>query len=100
MPNHSEVVRNQEERKPHLISKPLEKPDDLGLDTDIERRDRFIEDEQFRMQRKRASDADALSLTTGELMREPVEVIRSQLHLSGEFVHSFRNAAPIITADQ
>ena len=47
-----------------------EQVQDLRLDRDIQRRDGFIADQEFRLHRKGAGDADALALAAGELMRD------------------------------
>ena len=57
-----------------------EQPHDLGLDADVERRHRFVEHEQRGRDGQRASDADALALATGELVRIPIEVFGPQVH--------------------
>src|SRR5215469_12656778 len=53
----------------------LEQVDDLGLDRDIERRNRFVGDYDLGLERKRTGDADALALAAGELVRVPVVVL-------------------------
>ena len=56
-----------------MSCKPLlqlhEQVDDLRLDRDVERRHRLVADEQARLERQRAGDADALALAAGELVR-------------------------------
>ena len=54
--------------------------DDLGLDRDVEGRDRLVGDDQLRLQRQGAGDADALALAAGELMGEAVQMIGMQAH--------------------
>ena len=45
-----------------LFLQVLEQVDDLGLNRDIQRGNRFVGDDEFRLQRQGAGDADALSL--------------------------------------
>ena len=41
-----QVVGDEQEPEVELGAQPLEQPDDLGLDADVERRDRLVEHEQ------------------------------------------------------
>ena len=54
----------------------LEQVDDAGLDRHVEGGDRLVEHEQRRLERQRPGDADPLALPAGELVREPVAVLR------------------------
>jgi hypothetical protein len=47
----------------------LEQVDDLGLNRDIQRRDRLIADDEVWIRCNRAGDSDPLALTAGELVR-------------------------------
>ena len=67
--DHGEIVRDEEvgEAEPRLeVDQQVE---DLRLDRDVERRDRLVGDDQLRLERERARDADALALAAGELVR-------------------------------
>src|SRR6266702_4290632 len=46
--------------------------DDLRLHRHVERRYRFVADDEVRLQRQRARDADALSLAAGKFVGETV----------------------------
>ena len=61
-----------------LVLEVLEQVDDLGLDRDVERRDRLVADDQLRAQGDRPGDADALALAAGELVRVAVVVLGVQ----------------------
>ncbi len=50
----------------------------LRLNRDIQRRDRLVGDDELRVERERAGDADALALATAELVRIAVDHIRVQ----------------------
>src|SRR5262249_60859304 len=50
----------------------IEQLQDLLLDRDIKRRDRFVSNNQFRFHCQRASNADALALTARELVWKSV----------------------------
>src|SRR5690349_20948535 len=54
-------------RQPELALQILEQIDDLGLDRDIERRHRLVQDHDVRTERERACDRDALALSSGKL---------------------------------
>ena len=46
-----------------------EKIQDLGLDRHVERRDRLVQHQDFRIEHQRPGNGDALPLTAGEHMR-------------------------------
>ena len=54
---------------PKSLLQLLEQVDDLRLDRDVERRDRLVADDEVRVERERAREADALALAAGELVR-------------------------------
>ena len=64
--------------------KPLlqldEHVDDLRLDRHVERRHRLVADQQRRLERERARDADALALAAGELVRIALGHVGQQAH--------------------
>src|SRR3954470_14521853 len=71
----AEVVRDEDDREPEVALELLEQVDDLGLDRHVERRDRLAGDDELRLQRDGARDADALALTARELVWEAVVVL-------------------------
>ena len=73
-----EVVRDEDVRQTELLLQVLEQVDDAGLDRHVERRHRLVEDQQLGIERERASDADALTLAAGELVRIAVRVLGVQ----------------------
>ena len=68
----AEVVRDQQVGEAELVLQLAEQVDDLGLDRDVERRDRLVEDDQPRPQRQRPGDPDPLPLAARELVRVAV----------------------------
>src|SRR5215471_9688198 len=58
----------------------LEQVDDLRLNRDVERGDRLVADDELRRHGKRASDADPLPLSAGELVWITVDVIGGESH--------------------
>ena len=53
----------------NLTAKLREQIDDLRLNGNVERRDRFVRDDQFRLDREGAGNGDALALAAGKFVR-------------------------------
>lgn len=66
------VVGDEEVGQSELFLKVHEQVDDLRLDRHIERGGRLITDDELGFEREGASDPDALTLTTRELVRIPI----------------------------
>ena len=66
-----------------------EQVDDLRLDRDVERGDRLVADDEPRLDRERAGDADPLPLAAGEFVRIALRVLRG----SGRRGRAARDAA-------
>lgn len=67
--------------------------DDRRLHTDIQRRNRFVRDDETRLGGQRPRDADPLPLAAGKLMRIAVQRLRRQadpLQQSGGPLQPFR----------
>src|SRR5258705_9183232 len=60
---------------------------DLCLDGNIERGDRFVGNDKVRIDRKCARNANALPLSAGELMREPLDEAFAQADSLQKFLH-------------
>src|SRR5438552_17057048 len=73
-------MSDEEVRELEAILELLEKVDDLRLDRDVERRDRFVADDELGLDRERAGDPDALALAARELVRIAVGEVRIQTH--------------------
>jgi hypothetical protein len=67
--DHRQVVGDEQVRQPEAPLQVLQQVDHLRLDRDVERRDRLVADDQLRIDRQRARDADALALAARELVR-------------------------------
>ena len=52
----------------------------LRLNRNVERRHRFVEDDNARLRRQRAGNPDPLGLTAGKLMWIPVQKFLAQVH--------------------
>ena len=73
-----QVVRDEDVREPEVALQVLEQVQDLRLHGHVERGDGLVADDQLRVDRQRARDADPLPLPAGELVREAVVVLRVQ----------------------
>ena len=76
--DHRQVVGDEQVGEAELLLQVLEQVDHLRLDRDVERRDRLVADDQLRLDRERARDADALALAAGELVRIAAHVVGLQ----------------------
>ena len=59
--------------RPNSCAKVVDQVEHLGLDRHVERRHWLVGDDEARVGDDRASDADPLTLATGELVRVAVE---------------------------
>ena len=73
--DHREVVRDEDVREVEVRLQALEQVEDLRLHRDVERGDGLVADDQLRLERERARDADPLALAAGELVRVAVDVL-------------------------
>ena len=67
---------DEEKRQLELRLEVLHQVDDLRLDRHVERRHRFVGDDERRLEDERARDADALALTAGKLVRVAIDEVR------------------------
>ena len=79
--------------RPSSLLEVAQQVQDLRLDRDVERRDGLVGDDQLRLQRERARDADALALAAGELVRVAVVVLGVEADLLHQLLH--RAPAPL-----
>ena len=71
-----QVVRDEEVRQLQPLLQIHQQVDDLRLDRDVQRRDRLVGDDERRVERQRAREADALTLSAAELVRIAREMVR------------------------
>src|SRR5437660_9791993 len=64
-----QIVSHKQVRQVELLPQVLQQIDDLRLDGHVEGGDRFVKDQELRLHRKGAGDADPLTLSAAELMR-------------------------------
>jgi hypothetical protein len=76
-----QVMGYEKERQAHALTNVLEQVQHLRTDRDIKGRDRLVADDEPRLGRERAGNADALPLPAREFMRKPSAEFRAQAHL-------------------
>src|SRR5882762_955895 len=79
--DHRQVVRDEQVAHCVFVLQILQEVQQLGLDRDVERRDRLVADQDLRTQGERAGDRDPLALAAGELVRVFGERVRGEAHL-------------------
>ena len=84
-----EIMRDEQIGEAVLALQVDQQIDHLGLDRDVERRDRLVAHDQARPERQRARDADALPLAAGELMRIVLHLVGAQADLREQFGDPF-----------
>ena len=80
VPDHREIVRDEQIGEVELLLQLDQEIEDLGLDRDVERRDRLVEHDDPRPQHQRAGDRDALALAAREHVRVARVVLGAQAH--------------------
>lgn len=83
--NHGQVVRDEEVRQPELCLQVIQQGQDLILNEHVESGDRLVADHDLRLQSQRARNCNALTLSAGELVREPSHDRLRQTHLVEKF---------------
>ncbi len=78
VPDHGEIVCDEQVGQPEVLLQLDEQVEDLGLDRDVERRHRLVGDDQLRPQDERAGDPDALALPAAELVRVAAQGLRPE----------------------
>ena len=73
-----EVVRDEQAREAHVMLEVAQQVQDRRLHRDVERRDRLVRDEHAGVKDERASEADALPLSAGQLVRIAIPQLAAQ----------------------
>lgn len=63
-----EVVRDEDHSEIELVAEVEEEVEDLGLNGDVERGDRFVCDDELWLRGEGSGDGDALTLSAGEFV--------------------------------
>jgi hypothetical protein len=78
--DHGEIVRNEQVREVLFLLQIHHEIDDLRLDRDVERGDRFVADDQLRIEREGPRYSDPLPLAPRKLVRQAVHLRRAQAY--------------------
>jgi hypothetical protein len=87
VPDHAEVVCDENVGEPQGVLKVIKQVDHLRPDGHVKRGDRLVRDDQPGMQRERARHAYSLPLAAGELVRIAVGMLRRQPHQVHQLAH-------------
>ena len=71
---------NKEVRQPQLLLEAHQQIDHLSLDRHIQSRNGFITDDKLRVHGQRPGNADSLTLSAGEFVREAVRMFLVEPH--------------------
>jgi hypothetical protein len=94
VPHDGQVVRDEEVGQRELVLQFVEQVDDLGLDRDVEGRYRLVRDDEVRVEREDARDADALPLAARELVRIAADRLRGEADALEQIAHDRRRLGP------
>ena len=90
-----QVVGDEQVGEPVLLLEVLEQVDDLRLDGHVQGRHRLVEHQQLGLHGQRPGDADALSLTTRQLMRVSTCVLRPEPDVLEQRGHALATVRPV-----
>src|SRR5882672_8332664 len=83
-PHDIEIVGHEQIAHAEGLFELLQQVEHHGLDRDIKRSGRLVENDEIGIERDRARDADARLLPAGELMRKAVEQVDRQSNAAGK----------------
>ena len=86
--DHRQVVRDEEHGEAERVLQLEEQVEDLRLDRHVEGRHRLVGDDEPRVERERARDADPLALAAGERVRVALHVLRPQADQPQQLDHA------------
>src|SRR5438876_10980189 len=86
-------MRNEQVGQSKLLLEISQQIDDLRLDRDVQRGDRFVCNNKFWFKRQRPRDTDYLPLSAAELVRIPV-------HHGGIQVHNIQKVGDLVLSLQ
>ena len=88
MPHNKQVMRNEQVCQAQFLLQLVKHIDDLRLNGNIQCRDRFVTDDEIRIDGQRTGDTDTLSLSAGKLMR----IAGSVLGIQSDVIHQLQDA--------
>jgi hypothetical protein len=92
VPDDRQVVRDEDVAEAEAVPQRAQQPEHLRLDGHVKRGHRFVADEDFRPDRQRPGQGDALPFTAGELVRVAAGGIGPQADELEQFGHPPRPA--------
>ena len=87
IPDHGQVMGDEQQADPQRIPEFTQQIDHLGLNRDVQSRYGFIADHELRFQNQGPGDTDTLALATGKFMAVARHVIGLQTHPPQPFCH-------------
>ena len=90
--HHGEIVRDEDVGEAEPVLQVAQQIEDLRADRDVERRDRLVADDQFRLDRQRPGNGDALALAAGEFVRIAAREARLEADQPQQFLDPFAAA--------
>ena len=95
LPDHREVVADEEDARAELLAQRRDEVEHLRLDGRVEAGGRLVEDEERRVGGERHRDDDALLGAAGELVRVPAHPAGrvGDLHLAQHLLRTFERLA-------
>src|SRR5690606_24759207 len=90
VPDHAQVVADEQISKAVLFAQVHEQVDDLRLDGYVQRGHGLVAHQEFGFDHQRAGNADALALAAGDLVRKAVAVFAVQAHFGQGAVNARR----------
>ena len=74
--DNAQIVRDEQIRQTAALLETVEQVEHLSADRNIQRRDWLIGNDKFRLHDQRTRNADALTLSTGKLVRKAGSKLR------------------------
>ena len=88
VPHHQQVMGDEQIGQAQLFLQVMEHVDDLCLDRNVQGGNRLVTDDEFRIDRQGAGDADTLALAAGEL----VGIAGGMLAVQADIAHQLQDA--------
>ncbi len=85
----AQIMRDEQHREIEALAHVVDQFEHLCLHRDVKRRNWFVGDQDFRLHRECARDADALALTAGELVREALKRVRIETDKPHQLLRAF-----------
>ena len=100
VPDHAEIMRDEEVGQAQILLQPLHQIEDLRLDGHVQGRHGFVAHHEVGVGGQRAGQPDALALATRELMRKQHLLLGPQAGLGKESGHTFVQAGGVARLQQ